>query len=678
MDSLEERGWVSELPKVENPINLYPLQLMNVFRMEHNDFYFNANEVGCGKTIDAGLIALDYLWKEYEKYKADASYKIKRVLVITTVPLRDTEHFQNEWKSKLPFENAKIQTEKEERTLMDYICVRGNFHSEFDHWIKADDETYFYGLIIIDEVHKFLSSTLDFPNKIFYQVTALLRCEKLVLLSATPLKATYSYYWYEILARSLLEGREGCKPLPENWTNLSNSKKSGFDSWDVFQGNWESKFRIWNEDTRKELHAPWISLISAVNKEEHELICALCNPEHQVTRYFKDTYRFLETFTPPDGQLKNVTYSRREAAQLWYVENDQSKNEILFNHISYLRNMMPSSRFLVFTAYRDATEKRTETEKQEALNLVKFLQEKQRFEVKGIVAENKKDFSDYENVESDLPDILVVNYQVGEEGVNLPGFSHVINYNIPSNIYRLEQRFGRIDRITSCHEQLYICYLLRKNSDGSLALKDTNTKNFLWSVSNYFQDVLCHLPSRNTILSPELLTLYIQEKERLNQEYTILVDEFVEECKRKLSQIKEENYRWRKLTYQHGEFLPRFEKLFELFEIKDFSGKYDDLEDQFESLKDKLNSLKKIVNRSNYENTINLETLMDSIFYRTTEGGTELAGDLDDVAKKMDISVITTFDCGKLIQSTTEYKECMESFQKMISELLPEYSILNP
>lgn len=59
-----------------------------------------------------------------------------------------------------------------------------------------------------------------------------------------------------------------------------------------------------------------------------------------------------------------------------------------------------------------------------------------------------------------IPDILIVNYQIAEVGINLPTFNYVINYNISPNYGRLEQRFGRIDRLGTKYETLNNIFLL--------------------------------------------------------------------------------------------------------------------------------------------------------------------------------------------------------------------------
>ena len=61
---------------------------------------------------------------------------------------------------------------------------------------------------------------------------------------------------------------------------------------------------------------------------------------------------------------------------------------------------------------------------------------------------------------NDLPDILILTYQMAEQGGNLPGYNYVVNYHISAFPASLEQRFGRVDRMGSLYPDIHICYLI--------------------------------------------------------------------------------------------------------------------------------------------------------------------------------------------------------------------------
>lgn len=72
------------------PLTLYPLQLINCMRLEKNDAVYIFDEVGCGKTISAGLMALHYLCNHD-----------KDILIITENSVKG--QFWTDWMEKLPF-----------------------------------------------------------------------------------------------------------------------------------------------------------------------------------------------------------------------------------------------------------------------------------------------------------------------------------------------------------------------------------------------------------------------------------------------------------------------------------------------------------------------------------------------------------------------------------------------
>lgn len=72
----------------------------------------------------------------------------------------------------------------------------------------------------------------------------------------------------------------------------------------------------------------------------------------------------------------------------------------------------------------------------------------------------------------DLYDILVTT-DVLAEGVNLQQARHIINYDLPWNPMRLVQRHGRIDRIGSLHDRVFLrCFFPDTRLDQLLHLED--------------------------------------------------------------------------------------------------------------------------------------------------------------------------------------------------------------
>ena len=74
-----DRNWLNNIDL--NRMTLYPIQFANCDRLDKNDAVYIFDEVGCGKTISSGLMALDYIHNHN-----------KNVLVITTNALIRADH----------------------------------------------------------------------------------------------------------------------------------------------------------------------------------------------------------------------------------------------------------------------------------------------------------------------------------------------------------------------------------------------------------------------------------------------------------------------------------------------------------------------------------------------------------------------------------------------------------
>ena len=107
-----------------------------------------------------------------------------------------------------------------------------------------------------------------------------------------------------------------------------------------------------------------------------------------------------------------------------------------------------------------------------------------------------------------IPDILIVTWQVAQVGVNLPTFNHVIHYNISQLPGSIEQRFGRIDRMTTSMRNLHNIYCFDEGS--------TNHYNLSKALENYMNTLVnsnCNLPVKNLLLNQGLeLPKYNEDK----------------------------------------------------------------------------------------------------------------------------------------------------------------------
>lgn len=420
---LEQYQWLKFLDKEK--ITLFPLQLVNCERLRSNNAVYIFDEVGCGKTISSGLMALDYLYHNQKE----------KVLIITANALskpgsgEEYGQFLNDWYTKLPFELLGMR---------DRIEVINNHY----HNIEQKALTR-YGLIIIDEAHLFLN-----PHTLRHQKLRQLRCKKLVILTATPIKSGRGDLdTYSDIAQSMLEESPADSPckLPRG-----------------------------------------------------QLICASFDPTSPVTRYFKEIVQEVNM----DGVKP---HARRLIPEVWNYSGTD-KMQALLDNISQALQKRPESRFVVFVRQVE----------NEAVQIKNFLSDNdfKTYEehaadntktVKVVTGSNAEELADFKGL-TNLPTVLIMTYQIAEQGVNLPGYNYVVNYHIPAYPAALEQRFGRIDRMGkngSVFEEIHMSMLL---SDD---LSDRDNMNFLNALFIYVLNLLTCLPAKNTILTADILDQFV-------------------------------------------------------------------------------------------------------------------------------------------------------------------------
>ncbi len=571
-----KKEWIDYLGE---EIDLYPLQLANCDRlMNNNDCVYIFDEVGTGKTISSGLMALDYLYNNPNE----------KVLIIMPNSLYKTQNnqrygqFLKDWFEKLPFNRLGFR-------LNENIFACNNIYSNIS---KMSDKRY--GLIIVDEAHEFLSDTTQ-----RYAELTNLKSRKLVFLTATPIKhSIQDLYKYVEIGEEILD---------------------------------------------KKLSDFWIDDISEGNLEKEEVICSQFNVRQPVTRYFKDTVINLKNEEKVEKPL------RRLLAHVWEFDGQENKNKILLEKINecYSENTK-DNKFIVFTRYVEI-EAKPIGEYLEKGGYVSFDQypnaEKTYKIITGRNSHELNKFSGHNN----LPTVLILTFQIAEQGVNLPGFNHVINYHIPATPGKLEQRFGRIDRMGK-HDRssndISICFLLNKKTD-------LNVYNFASAFYVYITHLIPHLPSKNTILSESSLEQYIKTIEKLDENYIKGIDGLLSNA-----EILLETY-----EYFHEEDVSNKECTNLLIEFIEDSFDNTDILEIFSGninrklivgeVKSKINGFNELIKKSKSMNHTEYREIIkkigQNIFYRK---------DIDKGLTVDNLVMIDpVLDCARFIEQDSEYIE---------------------
>ena len=246
-----------------------------------------------------------------------------------------------------------------------------------------------------------------------------------------------------------------------------------------------------------------------------------------VTRYFKDTIMAIN-----HKSFDETKVARRLAPLILNYEGgiEEKYEKVSEEMLNKLNASDTLNRFVVFV---NLVEK-------EAESFGRYLEEKKGFSrwgnsasgftYKVVTGKNSYELPGYsislnaaDNKDRNrLPDVLILTYQIAEQGVNLPCYNHVVNMHIPPSPSSLEQRFGRIDRMGtngSVYRDIYMWFPLQRY------YWDTNKFNFYNAISIYRNSLITHLPSKNTIITKEILDDYYANQMRLMEFRDLLKNE---------------------------------------------------------------------------------------------------------------------------------------------------------
>ena len=443
--------WVKSLVLTDE-FDVFPLQFSNINRIESNDAVYIFDEVGCGKTISAGLMALHYL----ENAPND---ELRNVQIITINALKKTAYdngygqFLNDWYDKLPF--VSLGYDKK-------VAICNNHYKNIE---KITDKKI--GLLIIDEAHLFLEDTYRLGNLMS------LNAQKIIFLTATPIK----------------HGRRDLIRYCDIADNILGKKISR---------NWIERL---------------------IYGDSENPICGIFEKDSPVTRYFKDTVVALE-YTEENKTIdfdKNTV--KRLVPKIWEFEDQDNKAEELINRLKVLsifKNQPQKNRYVIFTRYIEREAKVIIDEFENNPDFFekwngKSVEGKLTYvEINGSTTEKATAYS-HNGVKAPLPDIIVITYQIADQGINLPGYNYVINYHIPAYPASLEQRFGRIDRMGKKNPSQYLeinmVFLLSKYG------WETYKMNFYTAVSIYRYRLLTYVPAKNVLLTKDILGRLNAEKD---------------------------------------------------------------------------------------------------------------------------------------------------------------------
>ncbi|PIU68422.1 MAG: helicase SNF2 [Armatimonadetes bacterium CG07_land_8_20_14_0_80_40_9] len=416
---------------------------------------FLCDEVGLGKTIEAGIILKEYILRGF----------VSKILILTVPSL--VSQWKEEMSNKfglnfITTDNGVFEEEKEN------FWVKNNFVIASLHTAKRKNNCSIiqdinYDILIVDEAHHLKSK-----NTLNYKLVNSIKSKFTLLLTATPIQNNLEEIFNLI---TLLK--------PGHLKTLSHFKKEFRIKGDPRSLKNKEKLReLLSEclirNTRAEVdiklpkrHAETIRInLSDDEKNFYNLITNFVKEE-----FYKSTQArkfFLETLQREASSSVNACLKTLKI----YLGNNEhkiSKNLIDFAKenreigsakLKILLKILNSTdeKFLIFTQFLETQSLVLNFLKSNNIPCSVF---------NGNLSGLEKDFNIQEFKEHNK---VLISTEVGGEGRNLQFCNAMVNFDLPWNPMRIEQRVGRIHRVGQTRE-VYIFNLSYKDTIEDYILK---------------------------------------------------------------------------------------------------------------------------------------------------------------------------------------------------------------
>lgn len=381
-----------------------------------------ADEVGLGKTIEAGLILKEYLIRGL----------VKKALILAPASLI------NQWVDEL---NSKFfipayaykkntQIDQYQIIVMSMDTAKKSPHKEQIYMQQ-------YDMIIIDEAHKLKNHKTQ-----IYQFVQSLKKKFCLLLTATPIQNNVFELFYLI---SLL--KPGHLGSFETFQAAFSASKHGLEHDDFLR---ELVNQVMVRNRRHDTGIEWTNRcvemvpirFTAEEQSVYNQILNLKNVSSVFSGSFsmitlikemcsskEATYLTLNNMRQKCVNAEEIEYIEALIEQLMALETN-AKAEKTFEIIQ-----KANDKVLIFTEYRATQAYLQWYLHTKGITSVTF---------NGKFSKSKRDWM--KQLFKEKVQVLIAT-ESGGEGINLQFCSHVINYDLPWNPMKLEQRIGRVHRL---------------------------------------------------------------------------------------------------------------------------------------------------------------------------------------------------------------------------------------
>ncbi len=445
-----------------------------------------ADEVGLGKTIEAGLILKEYLLRGM----------VKRVLILTPASLITQWQEELDVKFGLKFKNHQEINDWEESDLV--IASLDTAKSQKN---QSNVQKIKYDLLIIDEAHKLKNKKTK-----NWQFVNSINTKYLLMLTATPIQndmielfnlisilkpghlSTVQKFKDDFLA-------ERDKRLPKNSAKLREMLS-------------DIMIRHRRADTLIKFPQRFVHTYSIdLNEDEAALYCEL-------TEFIRKRYFTLPTHKNPRGinrltlillqkLMGSSAYALTKALEKMIDSNfyKDEFDESLQKLLDMAKNVKQSKKgqvlmeivktvkekVIIFTQFRGTQEYIVKLLEDEGYTVSVF---------NGQMSQTEKDkaIEDFRNNKQ-----ILVSTESGGEGRNLQFCKFLVNFDLPWNPMRIEQRIGRIHRLGQ-KDDVHIINLSAKDTIESYVLELLDKKiNLFRLIIGELEMILGNMQTKKTL-----------------------------------------------------------------------------------------------------------------------------------------------------------------------------------
>lgn len=424
-----------------------------------------ADEVGLGKTIEAGLILKEYMIRGL----------VKKVLILVPASL------VSQWVRELN-EKFYIPAVEQKKSYVWEQCdvvvssldtAKRSPHKEIIHGLD-------YDMVIIDEAHKLKNNKTK-----NYEFVQNLKKKFCLLLTATPIQNRIEEIFN--LVSLLKPGHLGNEQL---FHDMFKKKGRNIRD-DEHLRELVNKVMIRNrridtgiEWSKRHVETIWIQF-SEAEQALYDAISQIRSSFSIPTSSFSILTLQREACSSREAvyiTLKKMLDKKDEAPQLpekiirnlmGYIDQ-VTKNSKAEKTVELIQNI--NDKVIIFTEYRATQLYLQWFLKQHGITSVPF---------RGGFKRGKKDWM--KDLFKNRAQVLIAT-EAGGEGINLQFCNHIINYDLPWNPMRLEQRIGRIHRLGQ-ERDVFIYNMATKNTVEEHILK------LLYEKINLFERVIGELDS---------------------------------------------------------------------------------------------------------------------------------------------------------------------------------------